>query len=122
MEITKGHIEHFEGKALSAFHTGIVIAYETSKSKGWYEPPERSFGDIAALLHSEISEAVEAHRHGNPQSTYIPEFSQIEEELADLIIRVFDYAGHNNVRLAQAVAAKMNFNLSRPHRHGGKKL
>jgi NTP pyrophosphatase (non-canonical NTP hydrolase) len=121
MEISKSDILAFEDKARRAFHEGMVISYETSKAKGWYES-ERSFGDITALFHSEISEAFEAYRHGNPESRYIPGFTQVEEELADLIIRVFDYSAHSGQRLAEAVAAKMNFNLTRPHRHGGKRL
>ena len=72
------------------------------------------------LIHSEISEAVEWLRHENPLSNHIPEFTGIEEELADIIIRVCNYAYAKKFDLGEAIIAKMNFNKTREHRHGGK--
>ncbi len=43
-------------------------------------------------------------------------------ELADVIIRIFDFAGWFNIDLARAVEIKMNYNETRPKRHGGKTL
>lgn len=92
-----------------------------AREKGWWDT-ERSDGELIALMHSELSEALEALRHGNPPSEHIPKFSGLEEELADLLIRVFDYAGHRKLRLPEALAAKMDFNEGREYRHGGKRF
>src|SRR6266436_240384 len=45
----------------------------------------------AALIHSELSETLEYIRHGNPPDDKIPEFSGVEAELADTVIRILDY-------------------------------
>lgn len=74
-------------------------------------------GEKIALMHSELSEALEADRKSLP-SEHIPDFSGIEEELADCVIRILDFAGHHELRLAEAITAKLEFNLSRPFKHG----
>ena len=38
----------------------IIDSHETSASKGWWENPDRNIGELLALIHSEISEALEA--------------------------------------------------------------
>ena len=88
-------------------------------NKGWHDE-ERSFGDFIALIHSEASEALEGFRNGNPPDKHCPEFSSIEIELADVVIRVFDYCGHSGINLANAIEAKHEFNKTRPYKHGGK--
>jgi len=72
------------------------------------------------LMVTELSEAMEALRDGSPPSEKIPSFSQVEEELADAIIRILDFAGGNQLDIEGALVAKMQFNESRPYRHGGK--
>jgi len=99
-----------------AFNTVIATCHRIAVSKGWWQAP-RTDGELIALMHSELSEALEAARQGNPPSEHIPEFSGVEEEMADLLIRVFDAAGARGWRLAEAVCAKMDFNQGRPYRH-----
>ncbi len=89
-------------------------------SNGWFEGNERPFSADCALLHSEVSEMYEAARHRNPPSDHLPEFSAIEEEAADILIRLLDTATRHNLRLAEAVAAKIAFNERRGKHHGGK--
>lgn len=74
------------------------------------------------LIVSELGEALEAIRHGNPPDSHIPKFSGVEAELADAIIRIMDLAETHNLRLADAILAKMSFNARRPKMHGGKKF
>lgn len=63
-----------------------------------------------ALIHSEVLEALEAVRHGDPENEV--------EELADAVIRILDYAGHFGLPLANALFARLHTNLERPWRHG----
>jgi len=89
--------------------------------KGWWRS-DRSDGELIALMHSELSEALEGLRHGNPASDHIPEYTAVEEELADVIIRIMDYAIARNYRVAEALIAKVAFNRGREFMHGGKKF
>ena len=87
--------------------------------KGW-TIVERREGEFIALIHSELSEALEALRHGNNASHVIPEVSQAEEELADALIRIMDMSYMNKWNLPKALFLKMEYNKTRPYRHGGK--
>jgi NTP pyrophosphatase (non-canonical NTP hydrolase) len=71
-----------------------------------------------ALIHSEVSEALEALRSGNPPSDKIPQHSSLSEELSDAIIRIFDLAGKLGLNLEKAINDKHDFNTGRPHKHG----
>jgi hypothetical protein len=73
-----------------------------------------------ALCHSELSEALEADRN-DAQSTKLPGFTGVEEELADVLYRVLHIAAKYQLRLPEAFVAKGLFNLARPAMHGGKK-
>jgi NTP pyrophosphatase (non-canonical NTP hydrolase) len=115
-------------------------AHGTSRAKGWYDgkDAERNIPEMLALIHSEVSEALEDHRDGNDVTKYKDVLtgelfdSQATEgplrkpvgfpsELADIIIRVGDLAGYRGIDLEREVAEKMAFNMTRPHRHGGKR-
>lgn len=75
-------------------------------------PISRNRGEMIALIHSELSEALEGERKGLV-SDHIPEFSAVEEEMADALIRIFDYAGGFGLDLAGAFAAKVAYNAKR---------
>jgi len=70
-----------------------------------------------ALMHSELGEMTEGIRKPCPDM-HCPGFSSEEIQLADVLIRAFDYAGAYHLRLAAAVLAKMEYNKSRPYKHG----
>jgi len=96
-------------------------AHRIAVEHGWWEDGDRPIGDVLMLIVTEVAEAMEAHRRGNPGSRSIPGFSAIEEELADVLIRTFDFAERMGFDLDGAVRAKMDHNESRPYRHGGKR-
>jgi NTP pyrophosphatase (non-canonical NTP hydrolase) len=105
---------------IAAFADIANQVHQTAIDKGWWEK-DRNFGEMIALMHSELSEALEGDRNGDPPSEHIPMFSAVEEELADVIIRAMDMSRAMNYRVAPAIIAKMMFNAGRPHKHGGKK-
>lgn len=83
--------------------------------QGFWE--SSNIGEKIALMHSELSEALEADRK-QLTSDHIPDFAGVEEELADCILRILDFATQHKLRLPEALIAKMQYNLTRPHKHG----
>jgi NTP pyrophosphatase (non-canonical NTP hydrolase) len=91
-----------------------------SISKGWKQPGPDNLPEKIALMHSELSEALEYARIGNPESDHLKGFSGLEEEFADTIIRIMHVAQSMNLRVAKAIQAKLEYNKTRPQKHGGK--
>lgn len=93
------------------FHTAGCVATDIQKQCN------RNAGEMIALIHSECSELLEAVRKPGP-SDHIEAYSGEEEECADIIIRVLDYAYGRGLRLAPALVAKHYFNTGREFKHG----
>lgn len=81
------------------------------------EPIQRNFGELIALCHSELSEALEGNRK-NLQDDKLPHRRMDEVELADCLIRIFDLAGGRGMDLQGAYTEKMAYNAKRAdHTH-----
>lgn len=91
--------------------------YKNAVEHGFWKG-EVNDGERMALIHAEISEALEALREGNPSSNKIMEFSNLEEELADAVIRIMDYAFGKDLDIAGAILAKIEYNKDREFMHG----
>jgi NTP pyrophosphatase (non-canonical NTP hydrolase) len=106
-------------------------AHETAVEHGFYEEHHRLVYDLRidglhdmadiverdfelaqiAKIASECGEAVAAIQHGEDDGT-------VAEELADVVIRTFDLAGHMGVDFGEILTGKMERNKQRPYKHG----
>jgi len=116
---------------MPAISTLQKLAHQTAVEKGWWEGNNHNIPEKLMLIVSEISEALEEYRNGKPCSfIYIDDFRPDELnnkpegfpiELADAVIRIMDLCGYLNIDLEAAITQKMDYNATRPYRHGGKK-
>lgn len=75
-----------------------------------------------ALFHSEVSEAFETLRNPGEPSEKIAGFTNEEEELADVVLRILGYSHAHGLRTIEAMFHKNEYNRQRPYKHGGKKF
>jgi hypothetical protein len=127
METEKSHdaqIAHLSAqekiKILDAFSVLQDYACRINEAKGWHSPAP-SDAQCALTVHEEAAELGRYFRDDPEKaSPKIPEFLGVEEEGADVIIRVMSWFRRRGWRLGEATLAKLEHNCTRPVRHGGK--
>ena len=115
----------------------MAEVYEINEANGWFEDIEqRTFGDDVALLHSEVSEMLEAFRdggyddltlggpilNGDGQVVGLPKPEGVGSEAADVLIRLLDVCRRRGIDLVTEFERKNAYNRTRGYRHGGKRL
>lgn len=94
--------------------------HEYATEKGFW-PDQQNIPEKIALIHSEISEALEAYRRNvDKPDEHVPQFTNYTVELADAVIRILDLAGRDKLPIGEAIIAKLAYNKTRPHKHGKK--
>jgi hypothetical protein len=107
-----------EAEAYHGLYAAQWLAHQTATKAGWYNDPhtgvpvERNVGEVIALMHSELSEALEAFRK-DLKDDKLPHRGGMEVEFADCIIRILDTAAALGLDVAGALIEKNRFNRSR---------
>lgn len=105
----------------------VKAAHKNSFDHGFWDDVERldtsHIPEKIALMHSELSEALECYRDVNKtiHDSWLTEKGKPEgfiTELADVVIRIFDTCGRHGLDLEGAILAKMKYNAGRPYKHG----
>lgn len=117
-------------EAITTLNELALAANTWANTKGFWKVPVTDYSEIPELtlmkktqkimlVVTELAELVEGLRKPAPQLIVSDvAYSNEEEEVADALIRLFDYAGQYGLRLGEVVLAKMAFNEGRPFKHG----
>lgn len=106
------------GKELLAINLVADKCYQASVDGGWWhdihtgEPLERDRLNMLMLIVTEIAEAAEGERKAL-MDKHLPHRPNTEVELADAVIRIFDYSKGHGYDVAGAISEKLEYNATR---------
>ena len=95
-----------------------ALVFEQMERQGFWEGSADSTPSKIALMHSELSEMLEADRNGVEADDKVPDFDGPTAEAADVFVRLADWCGRHEKPFGEALIAKMMVNLDRPYKHG----
>ncbi len=98
--------------------------WQNAEDHGWHSI-NKTVGEDIALIHSELSEALDEFRNGHALDEIYVKDGKLEGyvvELADAVIRILDHCEDHKLPLEEALKRKHEYNKTRPYRHGGKKI
>ena len=97
----------------------VKRCYDNAEEHGFLVPI-RSLGSDLAMVHCEISEALQAYRAEEPYVYYGEDGKPegVAVELADAIFRIMTICGERGIDLESVMEEKYQYNLTRPWMHG----